>query len=144
LLELPIDGQMRKVVVRPERNGYIYVMNRSTGEVLSATPYVRITTSSGVDLKTGRLQEITAKSPQTGKTVRDIQPASPGAKDWQPSAWSPRTGWLYIPHQNLACDYEAVEANYIDGTPYVGVNEKMYAGAEDPQHLGYFTAWDIV
>ena len=42
-----------------------------------------------------------------GKVVRDICPASPGAKDWQPSAFSPRTGLLYIPHHNLCMDYEA-------------------------------------
>ena len=57
---------------------------------------------TGVDLKTGapdlRPDEEAAAS---GKVVRDICPASPGAKDWQPSAYSPRTGLLYIPHQNL-------------------------------------------
>ena len=68
------------------------------------------------------------KEPQVGKVVRDICPASPGAKDWQPSAFSPRTGLLYIPHQNLCMDEEGVEANYIAGTPYVGMNVKMYAG----------------
>jgi PQQ-dependent dehydrogenase (methanol/ethanol family) len=55
LIDLPIQGQTRKVLVRPERNGYLYVLDRATGEVLSATPYVHVTTSQGVDLKTGRL-----------------------------------------------------------------------------------------
>ena len=50
--------------------------------------------------------------------MRDICPAAPGAKDWQPSAFSPRTGLLYIPHNNLCMDYEGMEANYIAGTPY--------------------------
>ena len=144
LLNLTIDGKERKVMVRPERNGYIYVIDRTTGEVLSATPFVRITCAKGVDLKTGRLIPNEEKHPTVGKVVRDIQPASPGAKDWQPAAWSPRTQLLYIPHQNLSMDYEAVEANYIEGTPYVGVNEKMYAGKDDPDKLGYFTAWDPV
>jgi PQQ-dependent dehydrogenase (methanol/ethanol family) len=142
LLEMPIDGQRKKVVVHPERNGHIYVLDRNDGQVYSATPYVRITASKGVDLKTGRLQYVDEKKPQLGKVIRDIQPASPGAKDWQPSAFSPRTGWLYIPHQNLSCDYEAVEAGYIAGTPYVGVNEKMYAGPGG--YMGKFMAWDIV
>jgi PQQ-dependent dehydrogenase (methanol/ethanol family) len=144
VLDLTIDGQPRKTIVHPGRTGYMYVMDRTNGEVLSATPYVRITAAKGVDLKTGRLIPNDEKTPQTGKVVRDIQPASPGAKDWQPSAWSPRTQLLYVPHQNLACDYEAVETGYIAGTPYVGVNEKMYAGADDPGYLGYFTAWDPV
>jgi PQQ-dependent dehydrogenase (methanol/ethanol family) len=140
LLELPIAGQPRKVIVHPERNGYIYVLDRATGEVLSATAYVRITSSKGVDLKTGRLISNPEKEPRMGKVVRDIAPASPGAKDWQPSAFSPRTGWLYIPHQNLAMDFEAMEANYIAGTPYLGANEKMYAG--EGGHRGVFMAWD--
>jgi PQQ-dependent dehydrogenase (methanol/ethanol family) len=142
LLEIPWKGQSRKVLVHPERNGYVYVLDRGTGEVLSAEAFVRITASKGVDLKTGRLIENEAKRPQNGKVVRDISPASPGAKDWQPSAFSPRTGLLYIPHQNLTMDYEGTEANYIAGTPYVGVNEKMYAG--EGGHRGEFTAWDPV
>jgi hypothetical protein len=44
------------------------------------------------------------------------------------AAYSPRTGLLYIPHQNLCMDMEGLEANYIAGTPYVGANVKMYAG----------------
>jgi PQQ-dependent dehydrogenase (methanol/ethanol family) len=147
VLDLPIDGpdkRVRKVLIHPGRNGYMYVIDRATGQVLSATPFVRQTAAKGVDLDTGRLIPNEEKHPRVGKTIRDIQPASPGAKDWQPCAFSPRTGWLYIPHQNLSCDYEAVEANYIEGTPYVGVNEKMYAGADDPDSLGYFTCWDPI
>src|SRR5436853_42089 len=57
-------------------------------------------------------------------------------------AYSPRTGWVYVPHQNLSCDYEATEANYIAGTPYLGVNEHMYAGPGG--FRGKFMAWDPV
>jgi PQQ-dependent dehydrogenase (methanol/ethanol family) len=147
ILDLPIDGPdkpARKVLIHPGRNGYMYVIDRTNGQVLSATAYERQTACKGVDLTTGRIIMNEEKHPEVGKTIRDIQPASPGAKDWQPCAFSPRTGWLYMPHQNLSCDFEAVEANYIEGTPYVGVNEKMYAGADDPDALGYFTCWDPV
>lgn len=142
LLDLPIQGQTRKVLVHPDRNGYVYVIDRGTGEVLSATPYVHITTTKGVDLKTGRPMEVAEKSPGVGRTVRDICPASPGGKDWQPSAYSPRTRLLYMPHNNLCQDEEAVNANYIRGTPYVGANVRMYAGPGG--HRGRFTAWDPV
>jgi PQQ-dependent dehydrogenase (methanol/ethanol family) len=142
LLDLPIKGQKRKVLVRPERNGYVYVMDRATGEILSATPFVHITSSKGVDLKSGRLIYNEEKKPQLGKVVRGICPASPGAKDWQPSAYSPRTGLIYLPHQNLCMDLEEVEANYIAGTPFLGANAKMYAGPGG--HRGEFTAWDPV
>ena len=142
LVDLTVDGKERKTLLRAERNGYVYVMDRTSGEVLSATPFVRITTTKGVDLKTGRLIENDEKSPKTGKVIRDAQPASPGAKDWQPCAWSPRTKLLYIPHQNLSMDYEGTEANYISGTPYLGVNVKMYAGPGG--YRGEFCAWDPI
>ena len=70
LLDLDLNGSRRKVLVRAERNGYVYVMDRLKGEVLSATPYVHITTTRGVDLKTGRLQYIAEMAPGTGRIVR--------------------------------------------------------------------------
>jgi lanthanide-dependent methanol dehydrogenase len=142
LLDLPINGQTRKVLVRPERNGYVYVLDRTSGEVLSAAPFAHITTSKGVDPKTGVLAMAPEKSPRLGQVVRDICPAAPGAKDWEPSAYSPRTGLLYIPHANLCMDTEAVEANYIAGTPFVGMNVRMYAGPGG--YRGEFSAWDPV
>jgi len=142
LLDLPIKGRTRKVLVRPERSGYIYVLDRETGEVLSADPYGYITTTKGVDLTTGRPIENPEKAPRTGEVVRGVCPAAPGVKDWQPSSWSPRTGLLYIPHQNLCQDEEGTEANYIAGTPYVAAIVKMYAGPGG--HRGELTAWDPV
>ena len=142
LLDLPIGGQPRKVAVRPGRNGYLYVIDRATGQVLSADPYVHVTSSRGVDLRTGRLREVAEKQPTTGKVIRDVCPAAPGGKDWQPSAYSPQTSLLYLPHQNLCMDFEGGEANYIAGTPYVGATVKIYAGPGG--HRGLFTAWDVV
>lgn len=142
LLDLNIGGAKRPVLVRPGRNGYIYVMDRRTGEVLSANPFAHITSSSGVDLRTGRLIPVKEKEPKTGIVTRDICPASPGAKDWQPSSFSPRTGLVYIPHQNICMDFEGVEANYIAGTPFVGANVKFYPGPGG--HRGEVTAWNPV
>jgi PQQ-dependent dehydrogenase (methanol/ethanol family) len=142
LLDLTVQGRPRQVLVRPERNGYVYVLDRRTGEVLSADPYGYITTTKGVDLKNGRPIEVPEKAPRTGEVVRGICPAAPGVKDWQPSSWSPRTGLLYIPHQNLCQDEEGTEANYIAGTPYVAAIVKMYAGPGG--NRGVVTAWDPV
>lgn len=47
LLDLPIDGQTRKTLIHPGRNGYIYILDRTTGEVLSYTPYVRVSAEAG-------------------------------------------------------------------------------------------------
>jgi PQQ-dependent dehydrogenase (methanol/ethanol family) len=142
LIDLHIGGSTRKTLVRPERNGYVYVMDRLTGEVLSANAYGTITASSGVDLKTGALQYNPEKEPKVGKVIRDICPAAPGMKDWQPSSYSPKTGMLYIPHQNLCMDEEGVSANYIAGTPYVGMNVKMYPGPGG--NRGEVEAWNPV
>jgi glucose dehydrogenase len=118
------------------------VIDRQSGEVLSAKAFVPITTSTGVDLKTGRIAYNPQKEPQEGKVVRGLCPHSPGGKDWQPSAWSPRTGWLYIPHQNMCQDVENYRTSYIAGTPYVGSNLKMYPGPGG--HRGEMSAWDPV
>jgi PQQ-dependent dehydrogenase (methanol/ethanol family) len=136
-----IDQGGRNVLVRAERNGYIYVIDRVTGQVLSADPYAYITTTRGIDLRTGRPIEVADKFPRSNEVVREICPAIPGAKDWQPSAYSPRTGLLYIPTQNLCMDFEGVEANYIAGTPYLGANVRMYAGPGG--HRGELMAWDV-
>jgi PQQ-dependent dehydrogenase (methanol/ethanol family) len=141
VLDLTINGQMRKTLVHPERNGHMYVLDRATGEILSAEPFAYTNSSTGVDMKTGRPKLVQAKEPQTGKVVREICPAAPGAKDWQPTAYSPRTGMLYIPHQNLCMDEEGLEVSYIEGTPYVGANVKMYAGPGGKR--GEFEAWDV-
>jgi PQQ-dependent dehydrogenase (methanol/ethanol family) len=142
LLDLPIDGQTRKVLIHPDRNGYLYMIDRTSGEVIAADAFGYINTSTGVDLKTGRIAYVSDKEPRMGEVVRNACPASPGVKDWQPSAFSPLTGLIYIPHQNLCQDVESVEANYIAGTPFVGMNVKMSPGPGG--NRGAFDAWDPV
>ncbi len=143
LLDLTIGGQTRKVLVRPERNGFMYVMDRATGQVLSADPYGPVTWAKSIDLRTGR--PVLNEEMRTGnRLATGVCPASPGMKDWQPASWSPRTRILYVPHNHLCMDYQGVEANYIAGTPYVGANVRMYsaAGRNDTTHRGNLTAWD--
>jgi PQQ-dependent dehydrogenase (methanol/ethanol family) len=142
LLTLNVGGAERPVLVHPERNGYVYVLDRTNGEILSVTPFVHITSSTGVDIATSRLQYREDKRPRAGVVVRDICPAAPGAKDWQPSSFSPRTGLLYVPHNNLCMNFEAMEVSYIAGTPYVGASVVFHAGPGG--HLGEVTAWDPV
>lgn len=141
LLDLNIGGRPRKVLAHPDRNGRMYILDRATGEVLSAEPFAYLNTSTGVDLKTGELKLNPAK--QTGyNTVRDACPAPPGGKDWQPSSFSPQTGLIYIPHNNLCYESLGVQANYISGTPFVGMNVRMYAGPGG--NRGVLSAWDPV
>lgn len=142
LLDLPIQGSNRKVLVHPDRNGYVYVIDRTTGQVLSASVFAPITTSTGIDLVTGQLLYNKDKQTEEGKVVRNVCPTAPGAKDWQPSSFSAQTGLLYIPQNNLCMDLEDLQTNYIAGTPYVGANVRMYPAAGG--YGGAFTAWDPV
>jgi lanthanide-dependent methanol dehydrogenase len=142
LADIPWGNGRRPVLLRPGRNGFFYVIDRRNGEVLSATPYGYVNSYKGVDLKSGRLMPNPDKEPKQGRVTRDICPASPGAKDWNPAAFSPVTGLVYIPHINLCQDEGHSEANYISGTPYVGADVKMYAGPGG--NRGVFTAWDPV
>jgi lanthanide-dependent methanol dehydrogenase len=141
LIDLEWEGRPRKALVHPDRNGYVYLLDRLTGEVLYAKPFAAITSSKGVDLKSGRLIQNPDKEQQIGRVTREICPASPGAKDWQPSAYSPKTKLLYIPHNNLCQDSEPAQTSYIAGTPYVGMEVRMYPGPGG--HRGELTAWDV-
>jgi PQQ-dependent dehydrogenase (methanol/ethanol family) len=141
LMDLEIGGRQRAVMVRPDRNGLMYVMDRRTGEVLSADPYAPVNSNHGVDLSSGRLLYVDDKKPVAGKVVRNICPAAPGAKDWNPSAYSAATGLLYVPHNNLCMDWESTAASYIAGTPYVGALVKYFPASDGMG--GEFMAWDV-
>jgi quinohemoprotein ethanol dehydrogenase len=54
LVNLTIDGRMRKVIMQANKNGFFYVLDRATGQLISAEPFARVTWASGIDLKTGR------------------------------------------------------------------------------------------
>jgi alcohol dehydrogenase (cytochrome c) len=140
LADINIDGQTRKVLMHPDRNGYMYVIDRTNGQVISAQAFGFINTSTHVDLNSGRIEMVKEKSPKTGVVTRDVCPAAPGAKDWTPSAYSYRTGLLYIPHNNLCMEVEALQANYIAGTPYIAARNRFYGGPGG--HRGEYTAFD--
>ena len=142
VLDLTIEGHGRKVLLHPGRNGYMYVIDRQNGKIISADAYDHITSTKGIDLQTGRPIENAEKRPILGKNVEDVCPASPGAKDWQPTAWSPRTKLLYVPHQHLCMNYQTSEVGYIAGVPYLGATVDMYAGPGG--YRGEFMAWDPV
>jgi alcohol dehydrogenase (cytochrome c) len=142
LTDLPIDGRMKHVLIHPGRDGFMFVIDRATGQIYSADKYDNVTSIKSFDLKRGRPVMNTAMTPLLGKNITDICPASPGVKDWQPTAWSPVTHLLYIPHQHLCMNFKTGEIGYIAGTPYMGATEDMYAGPGG--YRGEFAAWDPV
>jgi PQQ-dependent dehydrogenase (methanol/ethanol family) len=142
LLDMPFGGSMHKVLIHPDRNGYVYVIDRTNGQVLSADPYGPVNSSKGVDLGTGRLIVNPDKETKVGREVNDICPTASGSKDWNPSSFSPQTGLIYIPHENICMDWVDQQVSYIVGTPYVGANVHMKPGPGG--HRGELTAWDPV
>ena len=141
LVDMPWQGKMRKLLLHPGRTGFMFVMDRETGELLSAEKYVPVTWASSFDLKTGKVNENMDKRPHFGKYSKDICPSSTGGKDFIPSSFSPKTGYLYIPAHNTCMDYEGTAVNYIAGTPYLGASVRMYPGPGGYQ--GDFVAWDV-
>jgi PQQ-dependent dehydrogenase (methanol/ethanol family) len=142
LVDMPVNGQSRKLLIHPGRTGFVYTFDRTTGELLNAEKYQPTNWALRVDTKTGETIEDPAKRTHEGVVTRDICPSSTGAKDQQPSAFSPRSGLLYIPAHNVCMDYEGVEANYIAGTPYLGASVKMFPGPGN--YRGELVAWDPV
>ena len=101
----------RKALVHFDRNGFAYTMDRATGEVLLAKPFVPMNWASGVDLKTGRPTVNVDKATAQGKNVKDICPSLEGGKNQQPAAFSPKTGLFYVPTNNLCMDFEGREVD---------------------------------
>jgi PQQ-dependent dehydrogenase (methanol/ethanol family) len=142
LVDMTLGGRMRKLLLHPGRSGFVFVLDRETGELLSAEKFEPTNWANAYDLKTGKPQENEDKRTHYGVVVSNICPSSTGAKEFVPSAFSPRTGLLYIPAHNTCMDYEGIEANYIAGTPYLGASVKMYPGPGGYQ--GELLAWDPV
>ena len=101
LSDLTIDGKKRKVLLHAPKNGYFYVIDRATGELISGKPYVTVNWSTGFDPKTGRPKIVSAaRYDKTGKPWVGM-PGSYGGHNWQPMSFSPATGLVYIPAQEM-------------------------------------------
>ena len=140
-VDMPWQGKERKLLLHPGRTGFMFVFDRETGELLSAEKYEPVNWANSYNLRTGLPDENPDKRPHFGKYAMDICPSSTGAKDFIPSAFSPRTGYLYIPAHNTCMDYEGTAVNYIAGTPYLGASVRMYPGPGGYQ--GELVAWDV-
>ncbi len=140
LLELTIGGKSRKVMVQFNRNAYAYTIDRESGEVLVAAPFAYQNWSSGFDMKTGMAIVRPDKEPKPEVKLPHVCPPDIGGKDWQPSAFSPRTGLLYAGIFNICMDVTDHRQSYIPGTPYDGMEMTRQAGPGD--HWGEFMAWD--
>ncbi|HKY90677.1 MAG TPA: PQQ-dependent dehydrogenase, methanol/ethanol family [Nevskiaceae bacterium] len=100
LADLEIGGKPRKVLLHAPKNAFFYVLDRLTGELLSAEKYAPANWASKVDLKTGRPQiDMKAADWWTGKEGKLLIPGPLGGHNWMPMSFSPKTGLVYIPAQ---------------------------------------------
>jgi quinohemoprotein ethanol dehydrogenase len=95
LADLDLGSGSRKVVMQASKNGYYYVLDRTTGQLLSANGFAVITWSKGIDLKTGR--PVTTPGAEYAGGPKLMFPANAGAHSWQPMSYDPQTRLTYIP-----------------------------------------------
>ena len=153
LFEAEIDGQERKLLFHPDRNGLAYTLDRETGELLVAEKYdPAVNWTTGVDMDPnsetfGRPAVVAEFSTeQNGEDVNTtgICPAALGTKDQQPSAYSPKTGLMYVPTNHVCMDYEPFRVSYTAGQPYVGATLSMFPAPDSHGGMGNFIAWDPI
>ncbi len=95
LADLEIAGEVRQVIMQAPKNGFFYVLDRATGQFISAENYVPVTWASHVDAETGRPVEV--PEGQYLDQPKIVHPGPAGGHNWHPMSFSPRTGLVYIP-----------------------------------------------
>jgi alcohol dehydrogenase (cytochrome c) len=138
LLDLPWNGKPRKVVVQANRNGFFYVLDRATGEFLSAKAFVRTTWATGIDAK-GRPIRVPNLDPTEKGTV--VCPQCSGATNWMAPSYSPITKLFYV-NVREGCDvFFSKPPVYKEGESYWATG----ARAQPTEHqTGRVTALDPI
>ena len=166
LADLTFDGRPRQVLMQAPKNGFFYVLDRRTGELLSAEPFANVTWASHVDMATGRPVE-TAQA-EYYEHPKLVFPGPQGAHNWQPMSFNPGTGLVYIPVKEAPVIWTIPEepftyqkgglnsySVYVFTTPGEwGLDsalaqtlppfEELAAGQPDTTIRGFLRAWDPV
>jgi quinohemoprotein ethanol dehydrogenase len=147
--DLLIDGRARKVIMQANKNGFFYVLDRETGAFISGAPFVTgVTWASGLDPKTGRPIETPGVA---GMKAEITSPGPDGAHNWNPIAFSPATGLVYLAAKsgtqflhapNPKWKYNPVGMNLgLDPTYNGPLSGKLISA---PPAKGELVAWDPV
>ena len=149
LADLKMDGKTRKVILHAPKNGFFFVIDRTTGRLISAKNFVDVNWATGYD------QEGRPKETPEARVVdrpREIIPSAFGARNWHPMSFNPQTGLAYMPVQgvpiNLMDNKNWKMGGNTPGEPHGGMgwNLAMYANVEPPKSkpFGRLIAWDPV
>jgi quinohemoprotein ethanol dehydrogenase len=143
LADLTIGGKPRKVLIHAPKNGFVYVIDRATGQFISAEKFAKATWAERIDPQTGRPIENPGIRYMATNKMFELWPGPQGAHSWLPQAFSQRTGLVYIP---------VIEMAALIGPPQpgaVGIGAGMGAmlvpDADVPgSRHSYLKAWDPV
>jgi quinohemoprotein ethanol dehydrogenase len=150
LADLKIGGAVRKVIMQASKNGFFYVLDRQTGQFLSAKQFVNgVTWATGVDPKSGR--PIESPTAYNGLQAVLVSPAPGGAHNWYPMAFDPATGLVYVPAREGSPALHAPNKNWTSNTTNWNLGEDAaYNGPlvarfnSYPQMTGHLIAWNPV
>src|SRR5689334_329305 len=133
LADIDVEGEKRKVVMQLNRNGFLYVLDRTNGTLLSAKPFETVNWASHVDMATGRPVETeVAKKLRAGEQV-ELWPSTTGGKNWPHAAFNPNTGLLYANTIHQFSQYR----HLLEPKPYqVGQRYQNVENTRPPMKIG--------
>jgi quinohemoprotein ethanol dehydrogenase len=143
IVELPIGGQPRRVLLHAPKNGFFYVLDARSGALLSADKIGAVTWASAIDMKTGRPVETPgARYYASAGNSALVNPGPVGVHNWHAMSYDEATNLIYIPLTNVAVRYSMLEQSGLLGGDTI---TDYYAGMSEPeaQHrMGQLLAWD--
>ncbi|HXC51329.1 MAG TPA: PQQ-dependent dehydrogenase, methanol/ethanol family [Candidatus Limnocylindrales bacterium] len=143
LADLKIGGEIRKVIMQAPKNGFFYVVDRTSGKLISAEKYVEATWAEKVDLATGRPIEV--KGQDFKDELAFVKPTPFGGHNWQPMSFSPKTGLVYIPAQEITAVYRRrSDFEYHPGNWNTGTDFNVFSLLTPDLVSGHLLAWDPV
>ena len=144
LVDIERGGQTIPALVHPGRNGYLWLLERHADRIsfVESKPYVYQNVFTSLDPHTGRPTYDSEHVPGIGKRAQ-FCPSLAGAKNWPPEAYSPQTGYLYIPANDNLCSFmEGREVEYIPGQDFTGAEFESFI-RDGADHVGELQAWNL-
>lgn len=143
LADINFEGKPRKVLFQAPKNGFFYLLDRETGELLGADKYGAANWASHVDMETGR--PVLTKFANYSTEDQLIYPNPNGAHDWQSMSFSPQTGLAYIPAFDVPWVYSMKPGfrYFYDLAVPPAELARMMQGQEDVRKGGFLRAWDV-
>ncbi len=146
LADLTIEGKPVKALLHAPKNGFFYVIDRETGKLLSAEPFVETSWATHIDMETGKPVEVEGSRYEDSPAF--ITPGPWGGHSWHAMSFNPNTGLAYIPaiHQGFIYSDEGIEiATWQSKAFEGGTGVNLGVPVEEPrEYPASLMAWDPV